>query len=294
MAARCLLATLAFLIATSVTGPHQSEMTDYPCGGDTNALSYGDFECGSPESYSPWGGLGLRSASAAYAFRRDSAVKRQGSYSGRFEVRPGDIADNTTSGERVEVRTPGGEFALSGQTRYYAFSVRFDSAWPQCTSFCNFAQWRAQGNSGTPNFRLVAPSGVTGTASDTVRVVRAAGTCSPGIDDCSIDVVHPVAALGGNSFRATLGQWHDFVMRISWHPTAGGFDLWYRPGGSSGFTRVAFAYSTATLKTINGTVFGVVDPRVGLYRGNQSLTHVLHHDSYCVSTSRAGAETCFS
>jgi len=50
-------------------------------------------------------------------------------YIGRFELRDGDIP-SFGGGERSEVGAVGPSDAVSGNTRFYAFSVKFDSAFP--------------------------------------------------------------------------------------------------------------------------------------------------------------------
>lgn len=273
------------------------------CTGSGAILAYGDWECGtSGQDYRPWTQRHFDPAKP-WAFMHSSAsLPRQGTYAGRFEVRQGD--NNGSSGERSEVALPGGiKFTKTAPFNdvYFAFSVRFDSAWPQCTNgFCIVAQWKGSaGDSGTPMISLRAPEGAakSGTVQDSVHIFRKAGVCTDPLN-CAEAEYHQL--ISGDAFRNNRGRWIDFIFHIKWSEGADGIlGVSYRIDGQSGFTIAMADEAMPTLKTFpdaNGNmVIPDVEARVGLYRSdenNPAYINILTHDSYCVATTFSAARSC--
>lgn len=294
------LAGALALVAVSGAVPTRSQAGERTaaaavhCSGEgaKNIYNYGDWECGTPEGFSPW--AYMREAED-YSFRRSTTVVRQGEYSGRFEVRPGDDP-NGSGGERAEAYGLRDAQMGEGDAAYYAFSIRHTKQWPQVEKGCCIvAQWRARFSTvtGHPPLMLNTPVGPEGRDADGMRILQRAGTCTlPPEPTCDHTVNHTL--LSGEEFRGDLGKWHDWIIYVDWTATnTGQLKVWHRVEGETDFTPVLDETGVPTLKEIDGEVADVY-PKYGIYRptAQPDVTHVLYNDSYCVARWFEVARTC--
>lgn len=280
---KAVITILAVAGAMLVSGGTATANTE-SCGPAANVYAYGNWECGTPNGWSPWGGIRKHDDES---FRRITFETRQGNFAGRFQVDPGDVPPNTGGAERAEVYGLPGATMTEGDSAYYAFSIQFGNKWQQVTgSSIIVAQWRANnlGTVGSPPLALFVPS----ETADRLRLQQRAGDCST--LPCSYDKGHTV--MTGDQFRATRGLWHDFILYVDWSATNGRVKMWHRLEGESEMTHLFDHQNVPTLNMVRGTI-GAVYPKFGIYRTSpQPVSHTLYNDSYCVARLYAAALTC--
>lgn len=270
------------------------------CSGSGNVFRYGNWECGTPNEYSPWAYM---AEAEDYSFQRVTEGVRQGTYAARFDVRPGDDPNDTGGkSERAEAYGLSGTAQTEGSAVYYAFSTRYPSNWPQVDQGCCIvSQWRANNwETGWPPLMMNTPQGPEGNPADGMRLLQRSGLCylpdSPQGQSCSHNVNHTL--LGGEYFRDHLGEWHDWIIYVDWTATDNGrVKVWHRLQGEDRFTKRLDVSEVPTLKAVENEdgeyEVATVYSKFGLYRTEpQSVTHVLYNDSYCVAKWYAAAKTC--
>lgn len=312
LAAAMLAITLGSSITTASASPPSAQDplgTDCAAAGDVRF--YGNWECGAnlPDSntdelIAQW--KLLNAPTRDDGFVRQTGGARQGLYSARFWLDPGELNDtNKTSRSEVGPGVSPGDYTDSeGQERYYALSVRFDNTWPAtCDLHCIFAQWRQYGSSGTPPIYLFAPYSQAGTApTDMMGAYVRAGSCDNPAD-CPQES-HQI--LSKQDFVNARGKWHDIIVRVKWqHDATGELQAWHRLEGNTNFESKFNLSDIATLKRFKDSDGVVkvtpVEPRTGIYRGTRTVEGVLtapdqllklDNDSYCVAETFAAAQSC--
>ena len=203
---------------------------------------------------------------------------RQGRYSLRVEVRPGDDPIHS-SGERAEVLvmtdangSPINESEASG-TQYFAFSVRLDAGWQPPVPEKN-GNWAVVFQLHGPDELKTGPSFAVSVL-DHFNIAIHAG-----------DLDSPAKSLQWKSYEfsdsgLTPGKWVDLVLRIKFAKDfTGSVTVWRRNEGQGGFAQVLLLEDIPTLqyRSSLGPV-GAHYWKHGLYRSKQAtITNVLWLD----------------
>jgi hypothetical protein len=203
-------------------------------------------------------------------------------YAARVEVRPGDI--NITSNERCEVADDPRAINVS---RWEAFSVKFDSAFPL----------NSAGDHGW---------GVTNQWPDASSLAWGFGNHFDGLTPSGTwTLIYTDLSDAPNSIRRLLdvpmnrGQWIDVKMHVGWYDTAGaGFVRVWINGirQTLRYTSTAWAGGgtaggqTFTGKTVLDNTSGTFFYKCGLYRqaGVSYPTGIVHHANYRIADSEDG------
>jgi hypothetical protein len=164
----------------------------------------------------------------------------------RFEVRPGDVP-NFGGGERSEVTAPGQFDVREGDETYYAWSSRFGDdggTFPPPSGWGLIVmQWHS--DEGSPPLSLhVDAQGRLSLEND-----RSGGYAK---------------AVGS----ADAGKWHDYVLRVKWARNNTGLVEMWRDG-----QKLASYNAWNTVNAERNYL------KMGIYRDNQSATHVVWHDN---------------
>jgi hypothetical protein len=192
----------------------------------------------------------------------------------RFEVRSGDVPE-FGGGERAEVQSSAAQTGgTEGQTRWFAFSTKFDSnfssdydGWPQW-GLTN--QWHPTSSTGSPPFSLGLTAGSTWS-------LRVNPQSAPG------------TYLGGERSIWTVpmdrGNWHDIKMQVhfSTSSTEGWIQLWHN-GVRQTFNNGSDTYYCATIIPTTTSVYY----KEGLYRAPKASTDVVYHAGFRSATTEAG------
>ncbi|QYB08126.1 polysaccharide lyase [Rhodococcus sp. USK10] len=189
----------------------------------------------------------------------------------RFEVRSGDVP-SFGGGERSEVAAEDNTGGFEGQTRWYQFSTKFDSAFPQNHATLGWGltnQWHQDAGIGSPPVAWSVGQR-DGYWSLVVQKQSAPGVYldTPTLFETPLDV----------------GRWHDVQMQINWSAsdTAGWIKLWLN-GVPQTFTNGADTYFVRTL--IPGTT--TVYYKEGYYRQPMQPTGVVFHTGFRCATDEA-------
>ena len=203
---------------------------------------------------------------------------RQGHYSLRVEVRPGDDPIHS-SGERAEVLvmtdangSPINESEASG-TQYFAFSVRLDAGWQRPAPEKN-GNWAVVFQLHGPDELNTGPSFAVSVL-DHFNIAIHAG-----------DLDFPEKSLQWKSYEfsdsgLTPGKWVDLVLRIKFAKDfTGAVAVWRRNEGQSSFTQVISIENIPTLQYRSSvSPVGTHYWKHGLYRSKQArITNVLWLD----------------
>jgi hypothetical protein len=190
----------------------------------------------------------------------------------RFEVRAGDTP-SFGGGERSEVgadeATTGG---TEGQIRWYRFSTKFDSTFPQNHADLGWAvtnQWHQDTPTGSP------PVSWTVGMKNGYWSLTINKQSSPGVYLQEFSIFDtPLAA----------GQWHDVTMQIRWSTSAteGWVRLWLN-GIRQTFVNGADTYFVGTLIPGTNTVYY----KEGYYRKPTSPTGIVYHTGFRCADSEA-------
>lgn len=270
------------------------------CTGRGDVFRYGNWECGTPSAYSPWANM---AEAEDYSFQRVTDNVRQGSYAGRFEVRPGDDPNDTGGqSERAEAYGLTGTAQTQGDVVYYAFSTYFPTDWPRTDKGCCIvAQWRANNwTTGWPPLMLNTPHGEDGSTGDRLGLLQRSGTCElPPNQTCERNVGYTL--MTGEKFRRdALGKWHDWIIYVEWSANRDGrLAVWHRAEDKDSFTRLMDVENIETLKAVvedGQRQIATVYSKYGIYRTDPQpeATHVMYNDSYCVARWYDAARSCFS
>lgn len=195
-------------------------------------------------------------------------------YVGRFEVRDGD--SGITENDRSEVTTrdvvgyAGAGHAPAGSTRWYAFSVKFDTTFPanHGGSWCVTNQFHddINGYSPTISWGFAAPGNSQFTDVGYWHLVWQQQEA----DHTYLNVL-PILQL-----PILLGQWHDIKMQVKWSPddTQGFVKVWYNGeaqtlrGGSTTFTGRTMVPGAAAIHYAEGIYRdAAVDTTFVVYHG---------------------------
>jgi hypothetical protein len=162
----------------------------------------------------------------------------------RFEVRAGDVP-SFGGGERSEVRASSAFDVQRGDETWYSWSTRFGDAggsFPHATGWGLIVmQWHS--NEGSPPLSIHAEGGKVSLQND-----RRGGYTH---NVCSIDA----------------GRWHDYVLYVKWASDNSGLVEMWRDGAKLA------SYNAANCVGAERNYL-----KMGIYRANQSGTHVVWHD----------------
>lgn len=232
-------------------------------------------------------------------------------YQARFEVREGDtptvlgVVDDT---ERSEVMgygdETGGGWAELGTTRWYAFSVKFDSTFPANQyqlNWANIAQWKPYLRNGADYDAPVLSWGwhlpdVAGMQAGYFYLIQQQAVAQAAPLPTSRQ--NPIRIL---ALPLNLGQWHDIKMQIKLKTDATGFvRVWWNGDrqtltlpNNPGYSRTlsdndqTFNGQTAPPPSIgvSETDHGVA-MHLGLYRGGPTTpTGIVYHANYRMADS---------
>jgi hypothetical protein len=228
----------------------------------------GDFETG---DRSQWDRLHYKTGGAeSDQFAVVSDPVRQGSFAGRFTVRPGDVFGS--GGERCEVVMHSDE--KEGSDYWYAWSTLFPSSWTAPSYFGIFLQWHSN---------LPIPPPIAFNARDDSAVVQ----LNTGVVDDSTGhgtsfVKYPLLS------TLSKGQWNDFVVHVHWSLTDGSLTVWHRANPSDPYTKALELLDVPTLQAQDGVTYGNYT-KLGLYRWVDPLkTDVIYHDDFRRSSGLDG------
>jgi hypothetical protein len=182
----------------------------------------------------------------------------------RFEVRAGDVPP-FGGGERSEVQGATVAGGSDGQTRWYRFSTKFDSTFPQNHADLGWGltnQWLG-GGGGSP------------------RVSWEVGMKN---DYWSLAITRPSQSYSIFDTPLNVGQWHDVTMQIHWSPSdaEGWIKLWHN-GVQQTFVNGADTYSVATLSSGSTSVYY----KEGMYRERMAPTGIVYHTGFRSADSDA-------
>jgi len=144
-------------------------------------------------------------------------------YAGRFEVRNGDVASGDT-GDRSEVTGDDDTYAAAGTTRWYGFSIKYDSTYPVVagpSSFNGVIQWKSA--SIGPYNEYGVP--VIGMGTLPTNPADALGYWYIFYSPQSA----PFSGSGGGTIMRLpldIGKWQDIKVRAFWSKTVGTLEVW--------------------------------------------------------------------
>jgi hypothetical protein len=228
----------------------------------------GDFETG---DRSQWNALHYKTGGVeSDQFAVVSDPVRQGSFAGRFTVRPGDVFGS--GGERCEVVMHSDD--EEGSDYWYAWSTLFPSSWTAPSYFGIFLQWHSD---------LPIPPPIAFNARDDSAVLQ-----------LNTGVVDESTGRGTNFVKYPLlsslskGQWNDFVVHVHWSLTDGSLTVWHRANPSDPYTKALELLDVPTLQAQNGITYGNYT-KLGLYRWTDPVkTDVIYHDDFHRSSVLGG------
>jgi len=189
-----------------------------------------------------------------------------GGYCVRVEVRDGDVPSGFPTGDRCEMIASAGSAAAVGTTRWYAFSIKFDSTFPNNHAelgWGNVTQFHdLPGGAGSP----VIGFGWPVADSDGYR----AGYWYLNQAPQSAPAVFTGDALPIAELPMRLGEWQDIKLRVVWkQDTTGTVQLWV-DGERQTFTAAAGGGTTWTGQTVcpsgGGHTITGVQIQQGYYR----------------------------
>lgn len=231
---------------------------------------------------------------ATYALQPTSEDKDCG-YCARFETRTNDFPPGyATDRERNEVGT-GSSLAAIGTTRWYAFSIKFDSTFPanhHTLGWCNVCQFPAGPTALTsPAVSFgYAPVGVAGMRANYWYLFQISTTPKSGGGWNTSGDPLPIAELA-----LDVGQWQDIKMQVKWTQDATGFINLWRNGQRQTFTSYGGSGQTFTGQTAAsnggspGEEFSTVYFKQGIYR-QQGIepTAIIYHAGFRMADDEAG------
>lgn len=217
---------------------------------------------------------------ASDRFQRVTNPVRQGQYSVRVEVRPGDDPISS-SGERAEVvnMTDAGGNPIyeneSSGTQYYAFSFRLDPTWKPPAKDVNGRAWALIFQLHGPDALGTSPS-ITVSIQKGIEIFIHAGN----LDSPSGSVQNTFYPLSDSTLN--IGKWVDLVLKIKFAKDfTGAVTVWRRNEGQANFLQVLDKTNIPTLqyKVSQGGV-GNHYWKHGLYRSKQTgtITNILWLD----------------
>jgi polysaccharide lyase-like protein len=247
--------------------------TDVPAApaGDRRVFA-GDWETGDASQWS--GNHWNRNVPLSDQFKIVTDPVRQGGFSARFTVRPGDKFFST-SGERSEVLYTGAN-EVEGDDVWYAFSTLFPAGWVTPAGWSIFAQW----HSSYP----VSPPVAFNMKGERIQVNVFSGAVDTGA--AGFKAMYPVTD------NLERGVWNDFVVHVVWSRTNGRLEVWQRTG-SNPFEQRVDASGIPTMQTIGGVVSSNY-LKVGFYRNDEpNLVNVVYQDGFSRATTPANLAPAF-
>lgn len=253
-------------LPSNITANHQLDRRLY---GATSAGDMGGMASGTTGTADPT------------RIKRVISPTRGGLYACKFEIRNGDFAGSTNSGERAEIYTlhnPTGsdvsENSSSG-TVYYGMSIYIPTDWsppmeldPNSHSIWGtVTQLHPPAPGSLPSISLCVR--------DTIYVSNSGGNLEGTYQNWT------ETQLSDNSVKK--GQWTDFVMKVVFANTfTGEIQIWRRNMGQTAFTSVLDLTNIPTLLTQSGYVDGIHIWRRGYYRAQQTSinTTILHQGPF--------------
>jgi hypothetical protein len=190
----------------------------------------------------------------------------------RFEVRSGDVPP-FGGGERAEVQAGDETGGTEGQTRWYAFSTKFDPTFPQNHADLGWGltnQWHANASGGSPpvGWYLDAKNGHW---SLVINRQSAPGTYLNSFSIIDVPL--------------KVGTWHDVKMQVTWSrsDTAGAIKLWLN-GVPQTFTNGSTTYNVRTLIPGATSVYY----KEGIYREAMAPTAIVYHAGFRAASAESG------
>ena len=237
---------------------------------------------------------------AADRFQRVTSPVRQGIYSARVEVRPGDdpsnypppaIPDRERAQVLVMTDSAGNELneneASIGTTRYYAFSVMLNSDWvsPKPDPTTGWLWSSIFGLHGPDKYACAGAFMFE--VYDNFSFYLYTGDMSK---PCSDSVHKHCKDYDFSDNSLNRGHWIDFVIKIKFEKTfTGTVDIWRRNEGQTNFTKILSISDVPTLQfnsNMDGTT--VLDHyyKHGFYRPKQTtITNILWLDGLTVGNT---------
>lgn len=206
-----------------------------------------------------------------------------GGYLYRCEVRNGDTPAGISGGDRSEVKANTAGLAATGTTRWYAFSIKFDSSFPTNHSSLGWGiitQFKdAPGSAGGPAIHFGWPSPTYWPGRENGYWYLLATT------QVSPPTVTSVTDL--YRFPLTSGVWHDIKMRVLWKTDdTGTVKLWYN-GEAATLLTGGTTFTGQTLAPVDG-VTGAY-PKQGYYRdAAMTNTGIVYHRGFRMASTEAG------
>jgi len=215
----------------------------------------------------------IQSPAKPYSVQSDSAMKRDGEDSLRFELRPGDtwISRVFVATCRDEISTE--EFVPANSVRWYALSVYLPADFPIEDNRLILAQWHGR-------WQLWQPQRIPPLS---FRFIN--GRFFIPMRHSAESVIRDPAAVPGETLFETnsfaLGQWHEFVVQAKWSCRDDGFvNVWWNGRKIVGY-RGPVGYDEVTGPEL----------KFGLYRDDTDQTYVAWFNQ--VKSGLTGAEIGF-
>lgn len=262
------------------------------------SLFKGDFEnhiLVNPKGTNCWKRTTAKLQPNDHRWRLDSTHVRQGNYSMRIELRPGDTAVNPS--DRAEIvgnrDSRGKDVYINDKsgTQYFAFSIRLDKNWVPPVMARKPSQYH-----GTflqlhkVNFKVVSGPPFTLDVTDKFRVTTSTG-----------NVYKPIRKVYTLSDSAlTPGKWVDFVVKIKYAiDRSGEISVWRRNRGQSNFHQVLSVKKVITLLYLATDTGKFAFDNVwhtGYYRDRQKtdgtgITNILWLDGFTIGTTSAAVQS---
>jgi hypothetical protein len=267
------------LAAFAVTAITAAPVVTTPVAHAATRLFTGDYSTG---DFSQWASVQNRGyeGNGAHYVPTYSATVVDDEATGkaaRFEVRTGDVPEGLPSGERSEVaQAPP---APEGSTRWYAFSVKFDSTFPANHASLGWGitnQFRSDDIPSNPTLNF---GFVENTPDDHWSLVHIP-------QSAPLEQLNVVRLA---DFPLDRGRWHEIKMRVVWSASdeAGSVQLWYDG------VRQAFLPAVGGAQTYTGRTMIPGDSYVyykeGYYRQRGiAPTGVVYHANFRMADSEDG------
>ncbi|MEN0139114.1 MAG: polysaccharide lyase [Rhodococcus sp. (in: high G+C Gram-positive bacteria)] len=266
-ALRTLAIAAAVVISVSVTPLAMTmEGSALPITPAAARIFTGDYSTG---NFSQWPSVQTKDYNGpgtGYVPTYSASIVPDGTYgaAARFEVRSGDTP-SFGGGERSEVAGGNDTGGFEGQTRWYQFSTKFDSAFPQNHASLGWGltnQWHQDVGIGSP------PIGWYVSQRNGYWSLVVNKQSMPGVDLETLSIFET---------PLDVGRWHDVRMQINWSTsdTAGWIKLWLN-GVQQSFVNGADTFFVRTL--IPGTFTTYY--KEGYYRESMQPTGVVFHTGF--------------
>ncbi|MFE3290942.1 polysaccharide lyase [Rhodococcus sp. NPDC059234] len=245
-------------------------------------LFTGDFETGNFSQWPICQSVAINDAcslydNSHYSLQVQSAVRRQGRFAARFEVRDGDVPATVPGGERAEVQGGPETGGSEGADLWYQWSTQFSTTFPANHASQGWglvSQWHGEVD-GPP------PLGMYVDVGDGQWGLRVNAQTSPG---------QFIASYVPWRTGLAQGSWQDIKIHIKWSTDdrVGFVELWHN-GIRQTFTDAPCAGQdrcyVRTLIPLGSTTYF----KQGYYRDpNVTGTGILYHDGFTVAPTESG------